>query len=1144
MFFGLPKNLVDFFRNFEIPQIIVINLVSEESPSSGVEKTVQRFICNSVILAIHSEKFQKIIAAGTDEINLKSFSNPGGVEVVRHCIEFMYGERLAVHRVDDVIGMCKFADIWEISSLWVACLKRISFDLSVRPFTLFYYCELLSIVTEQNWQHDELWREFDKTARENADRLIEHVMGLPDLQDIDDRICRGLIKNSKTAVCGAFIMSLLKNGDSSKKFVVQNIQLIPVATAFADEDQFLLFKNLFLPSERCRLIPTITVQFYESHPQERSGVSVCPSSDKATCAADYNEDGPEKGGTITHYDRESTSKLIIPFSLENRAKPNKPEVDVRKINVISDRLPTETGDEKVKQPSKTASKMEKIRKRLFTSKYKIPLGQYPALLKEFPLYTGLDIVGHFISESDSLNQYNLMNLLASYYADHRIPESILDDIKAVALLKCSQARMVKSLDDDLQGVAVYDRIESFALTKTFFDIPKFCDQLENDNMINMKSDEVIPCPIIYCDADDENHALGVYEIDFSSESRVKFTATIENHNENIIHCYMLGMKSSGTLLSYIPILQLTVPEIIQFIVSNDSLEVVQVIIVFSTMMLIENLESFDNVLVKCLQKHFISDGTNKIDTQLQAPLEDTDFAETSKEDSASEAERVQIRKLLLTGNVTSEVVGMYPLYVGLELVAMNLSRSSHDTLIKLKPLLLSYFNNPLIPLTIVEDLKSLANFSLMNTTLTRKKKKKKIIPSYYSVSDVSLVPGRLQVLSLTCKFYDIREFLRELSENKRIIMHFNLPVLCPICPTGAGYQCHFYKDINIDFSSGVSIDFTSVNGDIHKDRILHCYALQLGKNDEVISYVSVAQLTIHEIDELLRLKGIFSIKMIVLVSKTGLDFFKNVFVHQPSQKNSNKIIHDLRSNSGNNTDNTNESIPDSNASTSAGTIQFELRNCSESIRNDHLVTYPLSLTEHINSIRRYSRFTRLDILGLRFSKERFKPSHIRKAISPFLSNRYIPVCILKDFGDIALQSVREDIRHHDKFVASFAIPLVKNRDEAFRFVKTNTCAEFCQELVSRKQIRLSSPSFNVLIIDMSSSDAVKFCSDPNFCKDHIVHCYILMTNKDGTVVAFISIMLLKVDEIVELVMNKMKSDTDIVKTVVVLSKSFLTITDS
>ena len=260
MFYGLPKNLVNFFRNEKIPETVTIYITkSAQSFESdrGKGKMGKRFSCSSIILAIHSERFKRIISSGTSEIFLECFESPSEINAVKHIFEFMYGDRSAVNRAGDISVVFKFAQIWEVPSLWLACIDHIKSSLSSDPIKLFDYYKQLVMLTQSYEQLDELWREFNKVAQENADILIRYIMSAKGPKEVDFRILKELIENSKTAICGEYVSSLVKRGGDFKTFLMQNLHLIPVTTAFANEKELHEFKKLFNFSEWPELIPLI-----------------------------------------------------------------------------------------------------------------------------------------------------------------------------------------------------------------------------------------------------------------------------------------------------------------------------------------------------------------------------------------------------------------------------------------------------------------------------------------------------------------------------------------------------------------------------------------------------------------------------------------------------------------------------------------------------------------------------------------------------------------------------------------------------------------------------------------------------------------------------------------------------------------------
>ena len=471
VFFGLPKNLVNFFTDFEIPQIVFLKLLSPDEEFTEDTIPVQQFICNSVILAIHSEKFRKIICNGSVEIYLYRTCD---TDTVRNCIEFMYGNRSIVRHADDIISMLKFADVWDIPSLWLACLEQIKAELSDDANKIFEFYSLYDDIASKDWQQDLLSRELNKTSRKHADSLIQHLIGQPCLLGgIDHQILESLIKSSKTAACGKLVTLLLGSRDKHlMNLVLMNLQAIPAATAFENESEFLSFKSQLSASDRCKLVP-ITIEFYRHHSTESAPLVADSLSLDVSSGLDKQEN--MLGVTIEE-----------PFI-----------TDLPNMKVIDGFTQPNNVDIKI---SWNTLRVEKIRKQLFATEIscrsRIPLSGYPGLIKKnFSLYTGLDIIAHFISQSQCLNQLNLINLLLPYFENPLIPESVLQDVKVIALRKCSQKSMIQTVDSDLQAGFVPNRIDTFAVEKTFKDVRLFEAKLGEEKMIDLKLDDCILCPI-------------------------------------------------------------------------------------------------------------------------------------------------------------------------------------------------------------------------------------------------------------------------------------------------------------------------------------------------------------------------------------------------------------------------------------------------------------------------------------------------------------------------------------------------------------------------------------------------------------------------------------------------------------------------
>ena len=116
-------------------------------------------------------------------------------------------------------------------------------------------------------------------------------------------------------------------------------------------------------------------------------------------------------------------------------------------------------------------------------------------------------------------------------------------------------------------------------------------------VIDLTSDKF--CQIVCCDSDEPRpHRFKEIKISYASEPSIELSSCCRSHRDNIIHCYMLATSSNRTILSYIPLLQLTLSEIIECTKDKTFLSV-EVIVIFSKISP-ERLDNFDNVRAECL----------------------------------------------------------------------------------------------------------------------------------------------------------------------------------------------------------------------------------------------------------------------------------------------------------------------------------------------------------------------------------------------------------------------------------------------------------------------------------------------------------------------------------------------------------------
>ena len=561
----LPKSLIKFFRDHEIPQIVILQLGSKgsckENPAS------QRFICNSVILALHSEKFERVISAGSQVIFLEGFNDETGVDSIRHCIEFMHGEMFDVSQCHNLVEILQFAESWEISSLWYTCLDKIESEIVNSPIKLLDY--LASSYDLTKVKHDRMNKVLDEIICTNADELMDGIVNLNCKIAFDKQIFFKLIANSKTASCGRFVISLLAGAEECRKFVIDNLDIIP-HSAFCEEAMLLKFRMLLQLSGINREV--CSQYFGKFFPcLERSNPIKLPGQPK------YREDKADDNASI----------MQRAFELD--------------FNHGESQLPAVNDSPQMQGPSSDTlsydfeaipvQDTELDRTRLMIS-CAFPVKDYPIMIKSFSLYAGLEVIAHLVSKRN-LSSKNLLLLLLPYFRNSSVAACMLYDLRDIALKRCS--RQSKAVQDVLSQSFVINmagRLETFSVSKHFFDVSEFVDKLTSDKNITLQLDHGVLCEICHGNSQESNVkdsskksatqircVLQNLEIDLSHESTVSFTSEEEFHRDHIIHCYIVGLSSEKTPISYISIMQLTGSEIVQEI--NNKVCGVKVVVVFS-----------------------------------------------------------------------------------------------------------------------------------------------------------------------------------------------------------------------------------------------------------------------------------------------------------------------------------------------------------------------------------------------------------------------------------------------------------------------------------------------------------------------------------------------------------------------------------
>jgi hypothetical protein len=143
------------------------------------------------------------------------------------------------------------------------------------------------------------------------------------------------------------------------------------------------------------------------------------------------------------------------------------------------------------------------------------------------------------------------------------------------------------------------------ISKSFGDMNLFLSNFLKGKSIVMKLNYPVPCPIVCCnriESDDQFHSIQELTIDYRAEPHIEFGSYLGSHKENIIHCYMLGLSSNGTILCYIPLLQLTIAGVVDHIkLKKGAIVSVRVIVILSILPP-KTLDNFDNVVVGCLKQ--------------------------------------------------------------------------------------------------------------------------------------------------------------------------------------------------------------------------------------------------------------------------------------------------------------------------------------------------------------------------------------------------------------------------------------------------------------------------------------------------------------------------------------------------------------
>ena len=558
----------------------------------------------------------------------------------------------------------------------------------------------------------------------------------------------------------------------------------------------------------------------------------------------------------------------------------------------------------------------------------------------------------------------------------------------------------------------------------------------------------------------------------------------------------------------------------------------------------------DTILVKCLR----SSTRFKIDECLDTNTSHkaSSFASCTKIQCCSSSEttieiRGKLLKLLLADEITSEMMAEFPLYMGIDLLASKLSGANYETLITLKPVLISYLNNSLIPMNLAKELESLFFASMIEATKRRSRKRSESCQSFqFSISDV---PERIEVLTLSNTFHGVPQFCKKLSKDNRVQLSFSSPLPCPLCPEEE--KSHYFQDINIDLSTECITYNSSAYGDIHKHRILHTYALVIS-GESITSYISITNLTVNEIIRSVESQISCDVKVVVLMLKQiKKDFLQSKPIRHLCDYGKERILPWWRKVLI-------EDDVDLHGAVHFFPEEINLRSFSnptslEDARSDEPfdmtkrdsilgINGLMKLNDLMCAIQMFTVLTKLDILGLRLHSESNISRKSMSILYSYFEHPQIPLCILEDFKKVSLHSMTNEERAKmsgieiEKFLA-----LRRKRKENYFFTVTKQfkLTKFCHDLSLHSEIKINAPPFDELIIDLNSSSSITFRCNPKIYENNIIHCYLLTVDQDKrTVKSYVSILLLSVEEIIKLLTQKRGSrkKCPFVKVVVVVSK--------
>ena len=234
------KDLSRFFTNFDIPQIVCLYFGDA------------KFLVNSVILSMHSARFEALIKKGCQQISItkRNLTEP----VVRDCLSFLHGRSITITS-DNVYEFYEFASIYDIECLKIGC--RNCADTLVKSFDIKQKIAMFVQYSNFLLSRKYLEIESDNVAMEILEKHTEYS----DLWTSENAdFFRRLAERCSSKIGGSLLLRLYRDCKFDNKIFLtfpSNLLELPEHKGRVDLQDYQRFVSEFK-------------KFSDSHPSNRS----------------------------------------------------------------------------------------------------------------------------------------------------------------------------------------------------------------------------------------------------------------------------------------------------------------------------------------------------------------------------------------------------------------------------------------------------------------------------------------------------------------------------------------------------------------------------------------------------------------------------------------------------------------------------------------------------------------------------------------------------------------------------------------------------------------------------------------------------------------------------------------------------------